>query len=58
VCATGVYILKNTSRPRGGILADVIWEKNMKKGKRKRSQMLKKKEETGKKGSKGKAIVK
>jgi hypothetical protein len=25
----GVYILENTSSPRGGILAEVIWGKNV-----------------------------
>jgi hypothetical protein len=38
-----VYILKNTPPPqRGGISADVIWGKNMKRGREKRAKCKRK----------------
>jgi hypothetical protein len=42
-------MVDKTPPSRGGISADVIWGKNMKKGREKEGKVQKKKEERGKK---------
>jgi hypothetical protein len=49
----GVYILENTPPPRGGISANVIWGKNMKRVREKGGKCKRKRKKEERKRKKG-----